>query len=158
MFPFGTFAKDGESQPEQLEPTPRGRSMHSQDSVPDSVGNELEELCLKVYKNSQIYQKKVKQFHDNRILRKEFRVGQKVLLFNSQLKLIVGKLRSKWDGPFVITNVFSYGVVEVRDEANNKNFKVNGHQIKSYHKGLTPMVDEVESISLMELALSKDTP
>ncbi|RDX68748.1 hypothetical protein CR513_52229, partial [Mucuna pruriens] len=56
---------------------------------------ELEELCLKAYENSQIYKKKVKQFHDSRILRKEFRVRQKVLLCNFQLKLIAGKICSR---------------------------------------------------------------
>ncbi|RDX90233.1 hypothetical protein CR513_27922, partial [Mucuna pruriens] len=101
---------------------------------------ELEELCLEAYENSWIYKKKVKQFHDNRILRKEFRVGQKVLLFHSRLKLIVGKLRSRWDGPFVITNVFTYATLELRHEANNRNFKVNGHQINPFHEGPTPMV------------------
>ncbi|RDX91078.1 hypothetical protein CR513_27008, partial [Mucuna pruriens] len=44
-----------------------------------------------------------------RILRKEFKVGQKVLLFRSRLRLTTGKLRSRWDGPYVVTNVFSYG-------------------------------------------------
>ncbi|RDX98354.1 hypothetical protein CR513_18746, partial [Mucuna pruriens] len=34
---------------------------------------------------------------------------KKVLLFNSKLKLIADKLRSRWDGPFVITNIFPYG-------------------------------------------------
>ncbi|RDX85423.1 hypothetical protein CR513_33390, partial [Mucuna pruriens] len=75
----------------------------------------------------------VKQFHDNRILRKEFRVGQ---------KLKAGKLRSRWDDPFVITNMFSYGAVELRGEANNRNFKVNGHQIKPYHEGPTLRLGE----------------
>ncbi|RDY05372.1 hypothetical protein CR513_10811, partial [Mucuna pruriens] len=53
---------------------------------------ELEELRLEAYENSRIYKQK--------ILRKEFKVSQKVLLFNSKLKLIIGKLRSRWDGPF----------------------------------------------------------
>ncbi|RDX85177.1 hypothetical protein CR513_33673, partial [Mucuna pruriens] len=69
-----------------------------------------------------------------RILRKVFRVGQ---------KLIVGKLRSSWDGPFVVTNIFPYGVVELRDEANNRNFKVNGHQLKLYYEGLSSNMGEV---------------
>ncbi|RDX77209.1 Retrovirus-related Pol polyprotein, partial [Mucuna pruriens] len=43
---------------------------------------ELEELHLKAYENSKIYKEKVKRFHDSMILRKEFKVGQKVLLFN----------------------------------------------------------------------------
>ncbi|RDX71223.1 hypothetical protein CR513_49460, partial [Mucuna pruriens] len=110
------------------------------------------------YENSQIYKKKVKQFHDNKILRKEFRVGQKVLLFNSRLKLIVGKLRSRWDGTFVVTNIFSYAVVELRDEANNRNLKINRHWINPYREGPTPMVGEMESILLMEPTLLEDTP
>ncbi|RDX84301.1 hypothetical protein CR513_34671, partial [Mucuna pruriens] len=50
----------------------------------------------------------------------------KVLLFYYRLKLIAGKLCSRWDGPFVFTNMFPYGVVELRDKVNNRNFKVNG--------------------------------
>ncbi|RDX76048.1 hypothetical protein CR513_44008, partial [Mucuna pruriens] len=90
----------------------------------------LDELRLEAYENSWIYKQKVKQFHDQQILRKEFRVGQRVLLFNSCLKLIVGKLRSRWDGPFVITN----------DECTNSTFQVNGHQIKLFHEGPAPTV------------------
>ncbi|RDY13143.1 gag-pol, partial [Mucuna pruriens] len=118
---------------------------------------ELEELRLEAYENSRIYKQKVKQFHDNRFLRKEFKVGQKVLLFHSRLKLIAGKLRSRWDGPFVITNVFPYGAVEVQDEANNKTFQVIGHQLKHFYEGLTPIVGEVDNISLLELAKPDDT-
>ncbi|RDX67812.1 hypothetical protein CR513_53267, partial [Mucuna pruriens] len=49
---------------------------------------ELDELRLEAYENSRIYKQKVKKFHDQKILRKDFSVGQKVLLFNSRLKLI----------------------------------------------------------------------
>ncbi|RDX67054.1 Pro-Pol polyprotein, partial [Mucuna pruriens] len=72
---------------------------------------EMDELHLEAYENSRIYKQKVKHFHDQQILRKEFQVGQKVLLFNSRLKLIAGKLRSRWEGPFVITDVFPYDVM-----------------------------------------------
>ncbi|RDX80260.1 hypothetical protein CR513_39208, partial [Mucuna pruriens] len=61
----------------------------------------------------------------------------------------ISKLHSRWDGLFVITNVFPYGVVELKDENPNNTFKVNGHQIKLFHKGPTPIVGEMESISLM---------
>ncbi|RDX64271.1 gag-pol, partial [Mucuna pruriens] len=84
---------------------------------------ELDELCLEAYENSKIYKQKVKKFHDQQILRKDFHVGQKVLLFNSRLKLIAGKLRSRWDGPFVITNVFPHGAVQLKDEHNNSTFQ-----------------------------------
>ncbi|RDX97895.1 hypothetical protein CR513_19270, partial [Mucuna pruriens] len=45
-----------------------------------------------------------------------------------------GKLRSRWDGPFVITNVFPYGAVELKDETTNNTFQINGHQIKNFHE------------------------
>ncbi|RDY14045.1 Retrovirus-related Pol polyprotein, partial [Mucuna pruriens] len=83
---------------------------------------ELDKLRLEAYKNSRIYKQKVKKFHYQQILRKEFRVDQKVLLFNSRLKLITGKLHSRWDGPFVITNIFSYGAIELKDEHINNTF------------------------------------
>ncbi|RDX74160.1 hypothetical protein CR513_46117, partial [Mucuna pruriens] len=47
---------------------------------------ELEELRLEAYENSLIYKQ---------ILRKKFRVGQKVLLFNSHLKLIAANYKPK---------------------------------------------------------------
>ncbi|RDY08382.1 hypothetical protein CR513_07399, partial [Mucuna pruriens] len=49
---------------------------------------ELEELRLEAYENSRIYKQKVKQFYDQQILRKEFQVNQKVLVFKSRLKFI----------------------------------------------------------------------
>ncbi|RDY12783.1 hypothetical protein CR513_02381, partial [Mucuna pruriens] len=119
---------------------------------------ELKELRLEAYENSRIYKQKVKQFHEKQILRKEFQVGQKVLMFNSRLKLIAGKLHSRWDGPFVITNVFPYGAIELKDENTNSTFQVNGHQLKEFHEVPTLTVGEVESISLVEPAMSDDTP
>ncbi|XP_031259010.1 uncharacterized protein LOC116117131 [Pistacia vera] len=75
---------------------------------------ELEEIRLEAYENSRIYKDKTtKVFHDKMIVRKHFVVGQKVLLYNSRLKLTPGKLRSRWIGPFEVTNVFPYGAVEV---------------------------------------------
>ncbi|RDY07793.1 hypothetical protein CR513_08054, partial [Mucuna pruriens] len=62
------------------------------------------------------------------------------------------------DGPFVITHVFPYGVVELRDENTNSTFQVNGHQIKLFHEGPTPTMAEMESISLMELVSSSTDP
>ncbi|RDX78184.1 hypothetical protein CR513_41573, partial [Mucuna pruriens] len=68
------------------------------------------------------------------------------------------KLRSRWDEPFVITNVFPYGAVELKDENTNNTFQVNGHQIKLFHEGLTLTVGEMETISLMEPAPPDGTP
>ncbi|RDX85521.1 hypothetical protein CR513_33273, partial [Mucuna pruriens] len=114
-----------------------------------------QELRLETYENYKIYKEKVKCFHDNIILRNEFKVGQKVLLFNPRFKLITGKLHSKWDGAFVITNVFPYGAIEIRNEATDKTFKVNGHQLKLFHECPTMMEGDVEDLSLVKPSLSK---
>ncbi|CAL9012139.1 unnamed protein product [Prunus brigantina] len=94
--------------------------------------NELEELRHEAYENAKLYKEKTKQYHDKKILRKTFERGQKVLLFNSRLKLFPGKLRSRWIGPFVITNVFDHGAVEIQNIKDGSTFKVNGHRLKPY--------------------------
>ncbi|CAN6721162.1 unnamed protein product [Malus baccata var. baccata] len=73
--------------------------------------NELEEIRHEAYENARIYKEKTKAFHDKMIRGKSFSIRQKVLLFNSRLRLFPGKLRSKWIGPFVVTNVFPHGAV-----------------------------------------------
>jgi len=55
---------------------------------------ELEKIRLEAYDNSDIYKGKAKAFRDAKLLRKKFQVGEKVLLFNSKLKLFPGKLNS----------------------------------------------------------------
>ncbi|RDX76895.1 hypothetical protein CR513_43064, partial [Mucuna pruriens] len=113
---------------------------------------ELDELRLEAYENSRIYKQKVKKFHDQTILRKDFHIGQKVLLFNSRLKLTASKLRSRWDAPFVITNIFPHGAVQLKDEHTNCTFQVNVHQVKPFHEGPTPPRINMEIISLVEPA------
>ena len=70
------------------------------------------------------------------IQKREFEVGQKVLLFNSRLKLFPGKLKSRWSGPFTVTKVYPYGAVEISDKTTGA-FKVNGQRPKPY------LIDEV---------------
>ena len=87
---------------------------------------ELEEIHNDAYESARIYKEKAKVFYDKMISRNEFKVGQKVLLYHSRLRLFLGKLCSCWIGPFVVTNVFPYGVVEIQSLATSKVFKVNG--------------------------------
>nr|XP_027076019.1 uncharacterized protein LOC113699861 [Coffea arabica] len=74
---------------------------------------ELEEIRNEAYENAVMYKEKNKIFHDQQVSRKTFECGQKVLLYHSKLKLFPGKLRARWIGPFVVTNVFDYGAVEI---------------------------------------------
>ncbi|RDX93516.1 Gag-Pol polyprotein, partial [Mucuna pruriens] len=50
---------------------------------------ELDELRLEAYENSRIYKQKVKKFHDEQILRKDFRVGQKVSFVLDEMRLLL---------------------------------------------------------------------
>ncbi|RDX85338.1 hypothetical protein CR513_33482, partial [Mucuna pruriens] len=81
---------------------------------------ELEEIHLEAYENSQINKQKT----------------------NPEIG-VPSKLHSRWDGPFVITNVFPYGVVELKDKATNNTFQVNEHQLKIFHERPTSMVGEI---------------
>ncbi|XP_025647511.1 uncharacterized protein [Arachis hypogaea] len=56
---------------------------------------ELECIRLEAYENSRLYKEKVKAVHDQNIKRREFRAGDQVLLYNSRLRLMPGKLRSR---------------------------------------------------------------
>lgn len=49
--------------------------------------HELEELRLDAYENAKIYKERTKRWHEKRISRKDFNVGDIVRLFNSRLKL-----------------------------------------------------------------------
>ena len=57
--------------------------------------SESEEFCNEAYQNAKIYKEKTKAWHDKHIARKEFEPGQRVLLFNSRLKIFPGKLKSR---------------------------------------------------------------
>ncbi|GJR36168.1 transposable element [Tanacetum coccineum] len=84
------------------------------------------------YESSWIYKEKTKAFHDRHINKKSFLVGQKVRLFNARLKLFRGKLRSKWTGLYVVTQVSPHGAIEIKHMVGGEPFKVNGHRLKLY--------------------------
>ncbi|GKF16029.1 hypothetical protein Tco_0057491 [Tanacetum coccineum] len=99
--------------------------------------NELNELRDQAYANSLIYKEKTKKLHDSKIKNHIFNVGDRVLLFNSRLKIFSGKLKTRWSGPFTITKVFPYGTIEL-SQPDGPNFKVNSHRVKHYFGGDLP--------------------
>nr|XP_027118748.1 uncharacterized protein LOC113735992 [Coffea arabica] len=107
---------------------------------------ELEEIRNEAYENALIYKEKSRAFHDQQISRKTFEVGQKVLLYQSRLKLFPGKLRSRWIGSFIVTHGFPYGAVEIRSTKTDNTFVVNGHRLKYYYERFSG--GEVETIRL----------
>nr|GEV86295.1 reverse transcriptase domain-containing protein [Tanacetum cinerariifolium] len=102
--------------------------------------NELNELQDQDYENSLIYKEKTKKIHDSKIKNRLFNIGDRVLLFNSRLKIFSGKLKTHWTGPFTVAQVFPYGTVEL-SQTDKPNFKVNGHRLNHYFGGdIPPMV------------------
>ncbi|CAM8908248.1 unnamed protein product [Rhodiola kirilowii] len=94
---------------------------------------ELEELRLEAYEGQSDYKARTKLYHDKFILQRDFEVGQRVLLFSSRLRLMPGKLRSKWTGPFTIARVFNHGALELENPRDGSRFMVNGQRVKHYH-------------------------
>ena len=45
------------------------------------------EFCQQAFKNAKLYKEKIKFWHDKKILKGEFILEQKVLLYNLRLKL-----------------------------------------------------------------------
>ncbi|CAN6552417.1 unnamed protein product [Malus baccata var. baccata] len=74
---------------------------------------ELDEIRNEAYENARIYKEKTKAFHDKMIRAKTFSIGQKVLLFNSRLRLFP---------------------VQIKSSRTQKEFKVNGHRLKPYYE------------------------
>nr|GEX93722.1 reverse transcriptase domain-containing protein [Tanacetum cinerariifolium] len=90
--------------------------------------NELNELRDQAYENYSIYKEKTKKLHDSKIKNRIFNVGDRVLRFNSRLKIFLGKHKTRWSGPFTINQVFPYGTIELSqpDGSNFKSLRVYG--------------------------------
>jgi ribosomal protein S16 len=94
--------------------------------------NELDEHRLFSYESAELYKEKTKRWHDSKCQKRELAEGQKVLLFNSRLKLFPGKLKSRWSGPFKLVKIYPHGAVELLNEKSGEKFKVNGQRVKTY--------------------------
>nr|GEY08500.1 reverse transcriptase domain-containing protein [Tanacetum cinerariifolium] len=99
--------------------------------------NDLNELRDQAYENYLIYKEKTKRVHDSKIKNRDFNIGDKVLLFNSLLKIFSGKLKSCWSSPFTISQVYPYGTIEL-SQPDGPNFNVNGHRVKHYFREDVP--------------------
>nr|GEW27269.1 reverse transcriptase domain-containing protein [Tanacetum cinerariifolium] len=93
--------------------------------------NKLNKLRDQAYKNSLIYKEKTKRLHDSKIKNRVFNIGDRVILFNSRLKIFFCKFKSRWSGPFTMSQVYPYGTVEL-SQPDGPNFKVNGHRVKHH--------------------------
>ncbi|XP_070035600.1 uncharacterized protein [Nicotiana tomentosiformis] len=93
--------------------------------------NELDKLRYHAYANSSLYKEKMKYLHDKYIWNKEFKVDDLVLLFNSRLRMFLGKLKSKWSGPFEIMGVTLFGALNLNNKNNELGviFRLTGFEV-----------------------------
>ncbi|GJU15880.1 reverse transcriptase domain-containing protein [Tanacetum coccineum] len=96
--------------------------------------NELAYLRDGAYENTRIFKERTKKWHDSRLRGdKDFKVGYKVLLYNSRLKMYPGKLKSKWSGPNIVKMVYPHGAIEITNR-DRVSFKVNRQRLKKYYE------------------------
>ena len=112
--------------------------------------NELDKFCLKSYERSPLYKENMKKYHDQKIEKREFMVGDLVLLYNSRLRLCPGKLKSKWTGPYLITQLFPHGAVELETKEGVR-FKINGQRINLYFGHAESTNEVIEAYHLDEV-------
>jgi hypothetical protein len=109
----------------------------------------LDEWRNEAYENARLFKEKVKQWHDKRILKREFHVGEKVLLYRSRLRFFAGKFLSKWEGPYVIVEVYRLGAIKIASLKDDTTQVVNGQRLKHYIAGdsYNEDVDVIETVS-----------
>ena len=99
-----------------------------------------------------MFKEKVKRWHDKRIQKREFNVGDYVLLYNSCLRFFAGKLLSKWEGPYVIEEVYHFGAIKIKNFEGTNPKVVNGQRNKHYISGNPINVETniIEAVTLKE--------
>ena len=109
---------------------------------------QIKYACYQSYQNVKIYKAKNKAFHDKYINYKAFNALDKVWLYNFHLKVFLGKLLSRWDGPYKVLEVFKTGSVLILDPKTKNSCKVNGHRLKPYigEEGPPPLHDQEPKI------------
>ena len=112
---------------------------------------ELQELRHDAYENVEIYKEKANAFYEKYIRRRTFQVNEKFWLYNSRLKLFPGKLGSRWDGPYMVAELFDNGSVLISYTKSGKQLKVNGHYLKLYLTAELPTLADTVNLHLPEV-------
>jgi hypothetical protein len=117
----------------------------------------LDEWRNEAYESSRLFKEKAKIWHDKKIKRREFKVGDQVLLFNSRFQFSTGKLMSKWQGPLVIHEVYRSGSIRLHSDVRGKPHVVNGQRLKHYLAGenFTKKVNVVHVQTMEKFIASK---
>jgi hypothetical protein len=109
----------------------------------------LDEWRNKAYENARLFKEKVKQWHDKRILEREFHVGEKVLLYRSRLRFFCRKITLKMGRTYVIVEVYRSGAIKIASLKDETTQVVNGQRLKHYIAGdsYNEDVDVIQTVS-----------
>ena len=74
-----------------------------------------------------------KSWHDRHIKKKQFHIGDLVLLYDSKFMKFPGKLKTHWKGSYIVQKVIDGGVVQLA-KLNGEILPsmVNGSRLKNY--------------------------
>jgi hypothetical protein len=112
---------------------------------------ELEKWREKAYHSVKLYKERTKRWHDKWVKTKQFKSGDKVFLFNSSVCLFGhGKLRSKWEGPYLVLNVMDHSAVTLQWDVGDT-FKANGQRLKLFVEPNLQDFKEVDVLEFFEL-------
>ncbi|MFV1264107.1 hypothetical protein QML07_29305, partial [Klebsiella pneumoniae] len=96
------------------------------------------------------HKEKMRKETEQKNAKQEFMVGDLVLVDSSGVPCLPGKLKSKWTGPYLITQLFPHGEVELETKKGVR-FKVNGQRIKLYFGHTTSVNEVIEEYHLDEV-------
>ncbi len=112
---------------------------------------EHKEWREKAYDSAKLYKERTKRWQDKRIKIKQFNLGDTVLLFNSHVHLFGhGKLRSKWEGPYLVLHAADHGTVTLHCDDGDA-FKAHGQRLKLFLEPNPQDFEEVDVLDFLEL-------
>jgi hypothetical protein len=78
-------------------------------------------------------------------------------LYRSRLRFFAGKLLSKWEGPFVVVEVYCSGAIKIASLKDDSTQVVNGQRLKHYisRDSYNEDVDVIEIVSPEEFIQDK---
>ena len=72
----------------------------------------------------------------DKVKQRNFQLGQQVLVKKETFSLWKKGLEQKWEGPFEIAEVLSYGTYRIRNHLGVQAKPINGDRLKIYHDRL----------------------
>jgi hypothetical protein len=112
---------------------------------------ELKEWREKAYHSAKLYKEITKRWHDKWVKTKQFKLSDKLLLFNSRVRLFGHvKLRSKWEGPYLELYTADHDAVTLQCNDGHI-FKANRQCLKLFLEPNPQDFEEVDLLDFLEL-------